>query len=375
MGVSFSSKKVKRKRERPTLHVSDNQTREVVAPLPSEHGVLMNIKILFNFIRDHSGKLYPQAVQETVQLFGRNNPPIDGMKVADIILNIPPKLRRKKTWKEAAGRKTGGDGYAFGDFTASLLTKQRTGNSKQKRQRESVRNLFFQYRSICNQMSQQELVDMAHKFFPSYSIKDCIEGMRMFQEGDQLQQKLYEDLNNLLRLMEKLTRETLYHTFALLSERNRLGLSFHQIETLVEQITKAEELSSRSLLEVELSPEVVVLHRSGNAVKASTNEVSEVKSPLIEKNVLSLKANANDEQVPDPRSKRGETQNTEKFFSESNTSFLDLLSARIRKRDTWRYLHNSNSKFKTVFPIFRGQSGCVMGILKSGYNRSGEIFL
>jgi len=378
MGASSSSKKVQSK---PSQHVSNDQINNLAGPLPSEHGALMNIYIVFKFIREHSGKLYPQAVQDTVQLFCKNNPPIDGKKITEIILNIPqpPPIRRKKTWKEAAGRKTGGDGYAFGDLTASL-TRQRITSSKQKRHRESVQNLFFQYRSICNQMSQQELVDMAHKFFPGFSMKDCIEGMRLFQEVDQLQRKLYEDLNNLLRLMEKLTRETLYHTFAKLSERNGLGLSFHEIETLVEQISRAEELSSRPISQVQndLDPDVIIVESARNALQASTNEVklhNDELLPINKKSVISLVAQSNGQLMLVTRSKSGQTQNTKQFVSASNSSFLELLSARISNRNKWRYLHNSKSKFKTVFPTYRGQSGCVMGMLQPGYKRVGEIFI
>jgi len=346
MGTS-SSKPEKRRRRKHSQSGSINQDIDVGAPLPFEQEVLMNMNILFNFIHQHTVKLYPQAVQETLKEFGRNHPPIDGMKLADMILHLPPPLRRKKTWKEVAGRKTGGDGYRFGDFTASLA-RQASGSSKQKRHRESIKRLFFQYRAICNEMSQQELVDMALKFFPHYAMKDCIEGMRMFQEIHRLQRKLYEDLYNLIRLTIRLTRETLYHTLAKTSKRYKLGLSFDEIETLVEQITKAEELSSKPLPKA--SPE-------------------EVKLPTISQRVLSLMAEANGQLVPVLPSKIGETQSKKIFFSENNASFLDLLSSKIKKRNTWRYLQNSDGRFKTVLPIYRGHTGCVMGMLQPGYKR------
>merc|ERR1712060_47366 len=212
----------------------------------------------------------------------------------------------------------------------------------------SVKRLFFQYRSLCNELSQQELVDMALKFFPNYSMKDCIEGMRMFLQIHKLQRKLYEDLHNLFRLTVRLTKQTLYYTLAKTNELYELGLSFDEIETLVEQIIKAEELSYKP-------PE-----------KASTEEV---KLPEIKDKVLSLMAKADGVLVPVPPSKAGNKQSTMKFYSGNNASFLNMLSTRIRNRNEWRYLHNSESEFKTVFPIFRSYTGCVMGMLQPGYKR------
>jgi len=186
---------------------------------------------------------------------------------------------------------------------------------------------------------------MAFKFFPGYSMKDCIEGMRMFQEIQRSQRKLYEDLNNLLRLTVRLTKQTLYYTIAKTNELYALGLSFDEIETLVEQITKAEELTY------------------GRSQGASTEKA------VISDKGLSLMVEANGELAPVPSSQAGDKQSTMKFYSENNTSFLDLLSTRIRNRKEWRYLHNRESEFKTVFPIFRNYTGCVMGMLQPGYKR------
>lgn len=330
-------------RRKPSIeHVRVKKITEAGTPLPSEHGVLMNITILFKFIRRHTEKLYPAAVQETVQLFGKNNPPIDGINVANILLNLPPQLR-KKTWKEAAGRRKGSNGYSFGDIKASLA-RQTPASAKHRKHRESVKNLFFQYRSITNEMSEQELVEMAVKFFPQYSMKDCIEGMRMFQEIQHVKRKLYEDLENLLRLMVRLTRETLYWKFAKADELYSLGLSFDQIDALVEQICKAEELSSKPL------------------PKAPPQQV---KFPTAAGGkVLSLMAQPNGQLVPVSRSKTGETRGSLVVFNSSNAKFLDMLTARIRKRNTFQYLHNSESKFKTMLPIYRSHNGCARGMLK-----------
>jgi len=347
MGTA-TSKKEKKLRVRSPEAGNIDQSIQGGGPLPSEQGVLINMSILFNFIRQHAADLYAEAIQETAKEFGEQNPPINGMKLASMIIKLPPPQKRKKTWKESAGRKTGGDGYRFGDLTASLTRKQGPNASKQRRHRESVKRLFFQYRSICNEMSQQELVDMALKFFPHYTMKDCIEGMRMFQQIHKLQRKLSEDLNNLLRLIVRLTKQTLYYTLAKTSELYALGLSFDEIERLVEQIAKAEELSYKP------------------SQKALTEDV---KLPEIKDKVLSLIAKADGVLVPVPSSKAGDKQSTMEFYSANNSSFLDILSTRIQNRNEWRYLHNKESKFKTVFPIFRSYTGCVMGMLQPGYKR------